>query len=69
VGATAIVLLLLVAPAALRNLPQPILAAVVITAASGLVDAGAVRRLYRVRRPEFVLWLTPFSGWGCWPGS
>jgi hypothetical protein len=41
----------------------------VITAASGLVDAGAVRRLYRVRRPEFVLWLTPFSGWGCWPGS
>jgi MFS superfamily sulfate permease-like transporter len=62
VGATAIVLLLLVAPAALRNLPQPILAAVVITAAIGLVDAGAVRRLYRVRRPEFVLWLTAFLG-------
>jgi len=62
VGATAIVLLLLVAPAALQNLPQPILAAVVITAAIGLVDARAVRRLYRVRRPEFVLWLTAFLG-------
>jgi len=62
VGATAIVLLLLVAPAALQNLPQPMLAAVVITAAIGLVDAHAVRRLYRVRRPEFVLWLTAFLG-------
>jgi high affinity sulfate transporter 1 len=62
VGATAIILLLLVAPGALRNLPQPMLAAVVITAAIGLVDAHAVRRLYRVRRPEFVLWLTAFLG-------
>jgi hypothetical protein len=39
-----------------------LLAAVVITAAVGLVDAHAVRRLYRVRRPEFVLWLTSFLG-------
>jgi MFS superfamily sulfate permease-like transporter len=62
VGATAIVVLLVVAPAALRNLPQPILAGVVITAAIGLVDARAVRRLYRVRRPEFVLWLAAFLG-------
>jgi high affinity sulfate transporter 1 len=62
VGATAIVVLLLVAPAALQNLPQPILAAVVITAAIKLVDARAVRRLYRVRRPEFVLWLAAFLG-------
>jgi high affinity sulfate transporter 1 len=62
VGATAIILLLLVAPGALRNLPQPILAAVVITAAIGLVDARAVRRLYRVRRPEFLLWLAAFGG-------
>jgi MFS superfamily sulfate permease-like transporter len=62
VGATAIVVLLVVAPGALQNLPQPILAAVVITAAIGLVDAGAVGRLYRVRRPEFVLWLAAFGG-------
>ena len=62
VGATAIVVLLVVAPGALRNLPQPILAAVVITAAIGLVDARAVGRLYRVRRPEFVLWLAAFLG-------
>ena len=66
VGATAIVVLLVVAPGALRNLPQPILAAVVITAAIGLVDARAVGRLYRVRRPEFVLWLAAFGGWRCW---
>jgi MFS superfamily sulfate permease-like transporter len=62
VGATAIILLLVAAPAALQNLPQPILAAVVITAAIGLVDARAAGRLYRVRRPEFMLWLTAFLG-------
>jgi high affinity sulfate transporter 1 len=62
VGAATIVLLLLVAPGALRNLPQSILAAVVITAAVGLVDLRAVRRLYRVRRAEFALWLAAFFG-------
>jgi MFS superfamily sulfate permease-like transporter len=62
VGAATIVLLLLVAPGALRNLPQPVLAAVVITAAVGLVDLRAVRRLYRVRRAEFALWLAAFLG-------
>ena len=50
VGAATIALLLVVAPGALRNLPQPILGAVVITAAMGLVDPAAVRRLYQVRR-------------------
>jgi MFS superfamily sulfate permease-like transporter len=72
VGATAIVVLLVVAPGALRNLPQPILAAVVITAAIGLVDARAVGRLSRVRRPEFVLWLAAFLGvalLGSWSAS
>jgi high affinity sulfate transporter 1 len=62
VGAAAIALLLVVAPGALRNLPQPILAAVVITAAMGLIDLAAVRRLYQVRRSEFVLWLAAFVG-------
>jgi MFS superfamily sulfate permease-like transporter len=62
VGAATIALLLVLAPGALRNLPQPILAAVVITAAVGLVDAAAVRRLYQVRRSEFVLWLAAFVG-------
>jgi high affinity sulfate transporter 1 len=62
VGAATIALLLVVAPGALRNLPQPILAAVVITAAMGLVDPVAVRHLYQVRRSEFVLWLAAFVG-------
>jgi high affinity sulfate transporter 1 len=62
VGAVTIALLLVAAPGALRNLPQPILGAVVITAALGLVDPAAVRRLYRVRRSEFILWLAAFAG-------
>jgi high affinity sulfate transporter 1 len=62
VGAVTIALLLVAAPGALRNLPQPILAAVVITAAMGLVDPEAVRRLYQVRRSEFILWLAAFVG-------
>ena len=62
VGAVAIALLLVAAPGLLRNLPLPMLAAIVITAAVGLIDAAGVRRLYRVRRSEFVLWLAAFGG-------
>jgi MFS superfamily sulfate permease-like transporter len=62
VGAVTIALLLVVAPGALRDLPLPMLAAIVITAAIGLIDVAAVRRLWRVRRSEFVLWLAAFLG-------
>jgi high affinity sulfate transporter 1 len=62
VGALTIALLLLFAPGALRDLPLPMLAAIVICAAIGLIDVAAVRRLYRVRRSEFVLWLAAFAG-------
>jgi len=62
VGAATIALMLLFAPGALRDLPLPMLAAIVITAAVGLIDVAAVRRLYRVRRSEFVLWLAAFGG-------
>ena len=41
VGALAIIVMLLIAPGLLRNLPQPTLAAVVIAAAMSLVDVGA----------------------------
>jgi Sulfate permease family len=61
VGAVTIALLLL-APGALRDLPLPMLGAIVITAAIGLIEVAAVRRLYRVRRSEFVLWLAAFFG-------
>jgi high affinity sulfate transporter 1 len=62
VGAVAIALLLLLAPGLLRNLPLPMLAAIVITAAIGLIDMAGVRHLYRVRRSEFILWLAAFLG-------
>jgi MFS superfamily sulfate permease-like transporter len=62
VGAVAIALLLVFAPGLLRDLPLPMLAAIVITAAVGLIEAGEARRLYRVRRSEFVLWLAAFLG-------
>jgi high affinity sulfate transporter 1 len=62
VGAVAITLLLVFAPGLLRDLPLPMLAAIVITAAIGLIDVAAVGRLYRVRRSEFVLWLAAFGG-------
>jgi MFS superfamily sulfate permease-like transporter len=38
------------------------LAEIVICAAIGLIEVVAVRRLYRVRRSEFVLWLAAFGG-------
>jgi len=62
VGAVAITLLLLFAPGLLRDLPQPTLAAVVIAASLSLTDLPATRRLFRVRRTEFVLSLTAALG-------
>lgn len=37
----------------LASLPKAILAAVVLTAVSGLIDIAALRRLWRVSRPDF----------------
>jgi len=62
VGALAIALLLLLFPNLLRDLPDSALAAVVISAAFGLVEAAGVRKLYRVRRTEFVLSIACFLG-------
>jgi MFS superfamily sulfate permease-like transporter len=55
VAAAAVALLLVVGPELLRNLPTAALAAVVVAAALGLVEVGAVRRLYDVDRAEFAL--------------
>jgi high affinity sulfate transporter 1 len=62
VGAAAIVLLLLVAPNLLRNLPQPTLAAVVIAASLSLADIPATVRLWKQRRTEFSLSIAAFLG-------
>jgi high affinity sulfate transporter 1 len=62
VGALAIALLLLFFPNLVRNLPDSALAAVVISAAIGLIEAAGVRKLYRVRRTEFSLSIACFLG-------
>ena len=62
VGAVAITLILLFFPGLLRDLPQPTLAAVVITASLSLADVPGTIRLYRVRRTEFLLSVAAFLG-------
>jgi high affinity sulfate transporter 1 len=60
VGALAIIVLLVAAPALLENLPTAALAAVVIAAALRIMDFGALVVFYRVRRSDFVLSLVAF---------
>jgi high affinity sulfate transporter 1 len=62
VGAAAIALMLLFFPNLVRNLPNSALAAVVISAAIGLIEVAGVRRLYRLRRTEFALSIVCFLG-------
>jgi high affinity sulfate transporter 1 len=62
VGATAIALMLLFFPNLVQNLPDSALAAVVISAAIGLIEAAGVRKLYRVHKMEFALSIACFLG-------
>ena len=62
VGALAIALMLLFFPNVVQDLPDSALAAVVITAAMGLVEIAGVRKLYRWRRMEFYLSIVCFLG-------
>ncbi|MFK4226332.1 SulP family inorganic anion transporter [Streptomyces sp. NPDC019890] len=62
VGASLIVLMLVLAPGLFRNLPQPALAAVVITASLSLADIPGTVRLWRQRRTEFLLSIAAFAG-------
>jgi high affinity sulfate transporter 1 len=62
VGALAIALMLLFFPNLVRDLPDAALAAVVISAAIGLVEVAGVRKLYRWRRMEFILSIVCFLG-------
>ncbi|MFJ3513975.1 MULTISPECIES: SulP family inorganic anion transporter [unclassified Streptomyces] len=62
VGAALIILMLVVAPGLFRNLPQPALAAVVITASLSLADVPGAVRLWRQRRAEFLLCFAAFAG-------
>ncbi|MEU4563860.1 sulfate permease [Actinoplanes sp. NPDC023936] len=62
VGAGAITLMLVFAPDLLKDLPQPMLAAVVIAASLSLADLAGLRRLWRQRRVEFGLAVAAFLG-------
>jgi MFS superfamily sulfate permease-like transporter len=54
--------MLLFFPNLVQNLPDSALAAVVISAAIGLIEAAGVRKLYRLRRTEFFLSIACFLG-------
>ena len=62
VGALCIALLLVLAPALLRDLPHAALGAVVISACLALVEVSGVVRLYRLRPGEFALSIVCFLG-------
>ncbi|MGZ4276463.1 MAG: SulP family inorganic anion transporter [Solirubrobacteraceae bacterium] len=62
VGAGAILLMLVLVPGLLRNLPQPTLAAVVIAASVSLADLPGTARLWHQRRTEFLLSFAAFLG-------
>lgn len=60
VGAALIALMIAFLPGLFRNLPQPALAAVVISASLSLADIPATIRLWHQRRTEFAVSITAF---------
>ena len=61
-GAALIILMIVLVPGLFRNLPQPALAAVVITASLSLADLPGTVRLWRQRKAEFLLSIAAFLG-------
>ncbi|MCB5290704.1 SulP family inorganic anion transporter [Arthrobacter sp. SO3] len=61
-GALLILLMLVLLPGLFRNLPQPALAAIVITASISLADIPGTVRLWHQRRTEFSLSIAAFLG-------
>lgn len=62
VGALLIIVMIVFVPGLLRNLPQPALAAVVITASLSLADVPGTLRLWKQRKVEFLLSVAAFLG-------
>src|SRR5947209_7649899 len=62
VGAALIVLMIVLVPGLLKNLPNPTLAAVVIAASLSLADIRGTVRLWHQRRVEFLLSVIAFLG-------
>src|SRR6516162_6493870 len=61
-GAVVIIVMIVLVPGLFRNLPQPALAAVVITASLSLADIPGTVRLWRQRKAEFLLSIAAFLG-------
>jgi MFS superfamily sulfate permease-like transporter len=61
-GAAVVIVMIVLIPGLFRNLPQPALAAVVITASLSLADIPGTTRLWRQRKEEFLLSITAFLG-------
>ena len=61
-GAVLITIMIMAIPGLFRNLPQPALAAIVITAALSLADIPGTVRLWRQRRTECLLSVAAFLG-------
>jgi high affinity sulfate transporter 1 len=61
-GAALIIVMIVLIPGLFRNLPNPALAAVVITASLSLADIPATARLWRQRKAEFLLSIAAFLG-------
>jgi MFS superfamily sulfate permease-like transporter len=71
VGALSIGVLLMVAPALLKDLPNAALAGVVVAAAIGLFEVADLRRVHRIQPWEFWLSMACFAGvaiFGAIPG-
>ncbi len=62
VGALLIIVMIVFVPGLFRDLPQPALAAIVITAALSLADIPGTVRLWRQRRTECLLSIAAFLG-------
>jgi high affinity sulfate transporter 1 len=61
-GALLIILMIVFVPGLFRNLPNPVLAAVVITASLSLADIPGTVRLWRQRKVECMLSIAAFLG-------
>ena len=61
-GAALIIVMIVLVPGLFRNLPQPALAAVVITASLSLADIPGTARLWKQRKAEFALSVAAFLG-------
>lgn len=62
VGAVGVLVVLVADGGIARDLPRSVLAAIIVVAALGLFDVGALRWMWRVRRSELLLSLVALAG-------